>query len=197
MLGRGPAWPESLFEDNAEYGQTAHCSRQANEYARELIVRLSSELGDELVTSLRNADQSTEAGIQAQRERAVAPNKTQRAYSSKPARSCRSRCACQKERLIVGGDGWAYDIGFCGLDHVPSMGRKVNILVMDTRTPTPAARLQRRCPWVLPRNLLLPVNSRLRIWVDRYELRQCVRGAHRFGAKDLQTVQAFSEAELS
>ena len=133
--GRGPAWSNSLFEDNAEFGLGMRVSldKQA-EYACELVRRFSARIGDELATGLLNADQSTEAGIDAQRKR-VAELVTK--LGSEPESELRDLKALagalvQKSVWMVGGDGWAYDIGFGGLDHVFASGRNVNILVLDT-----------------------------------------------------------------
>ncbi len=133
--GRGPAWSNSLFEDNAEFGLGMRLTldKQA-EYARELLAQFKKELGQELVDGLLNADQSSESGIAAQRER-VAQVKAKLATSSDPrARDLVSIAdsLVKKSVWIIGGDGWAYDIGYGGLDHVLASGRNVNVLVLDT-----------------------------------------------------------------
>ena len=133
--GRGPAWSNSLFEDNAEFGLGMRLTldKQA-EYARELLAQFKKELGDELVDSLLNADQSSESGIAAQRER-VAQLKAKLAKSSDPRAKDLVSIAdslVKKSVWIIGGDGWAYDIGYGGLDHVLASGRNVNVLVLDT-----------------------------------------------------------------
>jgi pyruvate-ferredoxin/flavodoxin oxidoreductase len=133
--GRGPAWSNSLFEDNAEFGLGMRLTLdKQNEYARELLIKLISALGDELVDDLLNADQSTEAGIFAQRERVAILKDKLKEVDSPQARDLVSvaDALVKKSVWIVGGDGWAYDIGFGGLDHVLSMGRNVNLLVLDT-----------------------------------------------------------------
>ena len=146
--GRGPAWSNSLFEDNAEFGLGMRLSLdKQTEYARELLQHLASALGGDLVHALLTADQSNESGIQAQRER-VANLKTALQALSKPQSELTHHAArltrhannllavadtlVKKSVWIVGGDGWAYDIGFGGLDHVIASGQKVNILVLDT-----------------------------------------------------------------
>jgi pyruvate-ferredoxin/flavodoxin oxidoreductase len=133
--GRGPAWSNSLFEDNAEFGLGMRVSldKQA-EYARELVHRFSARIGDELAQALLNADQSTEAGIEAQRRRVA---EVQSKLGSEPDAELRDLKALvgalvAKSVWMVGGDGWAYDIGYGGLDHVFASGRNVNILVLDT-----------------------------------------------------------------
>jgi pyruvate-ferredoxin/flavodoxin oxidoreductase len=133
--GRGPAWSNSLFEDNAEFGLGMRVSLdKQTEYARELLQRFSSRMGDELATALLNADQSTEAGIQAQRQR-VAELQTRLEPEDDPALrdlKALSGALVAKSVWMVGGDGWAYDIGYGGLDHVFASGRNVNVLVLDT-----------------------------------------------------------------
>jgi pyruvate-ferredoxin/flavodoxin oxidoreductase len=133
--GRGPAWANSLFEDNAEFGfgiRTA-LDKQA-EYARELLARLEPDLGA-LAAELLGADQSTEAGIDAQRERVAQLRKALAGLHGSAARELESvaDALVAKSVWIVGGDGWAYDIGFGGLDHVLASGRDVNVLVLDTQ----------------------------------------------------------------
>jgi pyruvate-ferredoxin/flavodoxin oxidoreductase len=133
--GRGPAWSNSLFEDNAEFGLGMRVSLdQQAEYARELVRRFSARIGDDLAAALLNADQSTEAGIEAQRRRVA---ELQAQLGSEPELELRDLKALAgalvaKSVWMVGGDGWAYDIGYGGLDHVFAAGRNVNILVLDT-----------------------------------------------------------------
>ena len=133
--GRGPAWANSLFEDNAEFGLGMRLALDTQAaYARELLGRLDGALG-ELAPALLEADQSTEAGIDAQRERVAALQGTARGASTRrpPAISLSVADALVKKSVwIVGGDGWAYDIGYGGLDHVLASGRNVNVLVLDT-----------------------------------------------------------------
>lgn len=133
--GRGPAWSNSLFEDNAEFGLGMRLTLDKhNEYARELLPRLESELGEELVDGLLNADMSDEAGIFAQRQRVALLKERLAEVDSPQARELLSvaDALVKKSIWIVGGDGWAYDIGYGGLDHVLSLGRNVNLLVLDT-----------------------------------------------------------------
>ncbi len=133
--GRGPAWSNSLFEDNAEFGLGFRLTldKQA-EYARELIGRLRSEIGDELANGLLNANQESEAGIGEQRGRVESLKTKLRGLDSLAAKDLLSLADVLVKRSvwIVGGDGWAYDIGYGGLDHVLASGRNVNILVLDT-----------------------------------------------------------------
>ncbi len=133
--GFGPAWANSLFEDNAEFGLGMRLTiDKQNEYARELLAQLSEQIGSELVTGLLEADQSNEAGIRAQRER-VAALKARLAQIADPRAQSLLNVAdmlVKKSVWIMGGDGWAYDIGYGGLDHVLASGRNVNVLVLDT-----------------------------------------------------------------
>jgi pyruvate-ferredoxin/flavodoxin oxidoreductase len=133
--GRGPAWSNSLFEDNAEFGLGMRLAldKQA-EYARELLGRLAGEIGDELTRGLLDADQSTDAGIQEQRRRVRALKDKLRGLDTLEARDLLAvtDALVKKSVWILGGDGWAYDIGYGGLDHVLASGRNVNILVLDT-----------------------------------------------------------------
>jgi pyruvate-ferredoxin/flavodoxin oxidoreductase len=133
--GRGPTWCNSLFEDNAEFGLGFRVSiDKQREFAAELIQKLAPQLGDDLVTALLNADQSDEAGIFDQRER-VAALKQKLAGLDQPEVKLLLPIVdtlVKRSVWIVGGDGWAYDIGYGGLDHVLASGRDVNVLVMDT-----------------------------------------------------------------
>ncbi|NOT84656.1 MAG: pyruvate:ferredoxin (flavodoxin) oxidoreductase, partial [Methylococcaceae bacterium] len=133
--GRGPAWSNSLFEDNAEFGLGMRIALdRQTAYAQELLNTLREPLGGNCVQALLDADQSDEAGIYEQRER-VAALKQRLATLDSPAAHTLSELAemlCKKSVWIVGGDGWAYDIGYGGLDHVLASGRNVNILVLDT-----------------------------------------------------------------
>ncbi|MBL8166288.1 MAG: pyruvate:ferredoxin (flavodoxin) oxidoreductase [Anaerolineae bacterium] len=133
--GRGPAWSNSLFEDNAEFGLGMRVSLDKQvEFASEMLRKLAGEIGDELVGAILNADQHDEAGIHDQRER-VKELKARLENSRAPEARQLMALADQLVRKtvwIVGGDGWAYDIGFGGLDHVLASGRNVNLLVMDT-----------------------------------------------------------------
>ncbi len=133
--GRGPAWSNSLFEDNAEFGLGMRLAvDKHNEMARELLKTLASKIGGELVDGLLNAKQSDEAGIYEQRERVVILKKKLEGMNEPEAKSLLSLAdmLVKKSVWIMGGDGWAYDIGFGGLDHVLASGRNVNILVLDT-----------------------------------------------------------------
>ena len=133
--GRGPAWSNSLFEDNAEFGLGMRLRvDKHSEYVKELLPLLAGSVGEELVTALLNADQSSEAGIKEQRERVALLKQRLQAMNDPRARDLFSLAdvLVRKSVWIVGGDGWAYDIGYGGLDHVLASGRNVNILVLDT-----------------------------------------------------------------
>ncbi|MGB5136844.1 MAG: pyruvate:ferredoxin (flavodoxin) oxidoreductase [Prochlorococcaceae cyanobacterium] len=148
--GRGPAWSNSLFEDNAEFGYGMRVALdQQRRMALDLLQRLASELSaDELppalVDGLRDADQGDEAGIAEQRERVAALKGRLQAVLDGPGAAddqVRAQirnlleladALVKKSVWLVGGDGWAYDIGFGGLDHVLAAGRDVNALVLDT-----------------------------------------------------------------
>jgi len=133
--GRGPAWCNSLFEDNAEFGLGFRVSLdKQKEFAGELVRKLAPVLGDDLVSGLLNADQKDEAGIYEQRQRVAALKQKLQGNSSLEARLLLpiADTLVKKSVWIVGGDGWAYDIGYGGLDHVLASGRDVNVLVLDT-----------------------------------------------------------------
>ncbi|PWB70016.1 MAG: pyruvate:ferredoxin (flavodoxin) oxidoreductase [Anaerolineales bacterium] len=133
--GRGPAWSNSLFEDNAEFGLGMRLTIDKQvEYARELLTGFEKELGREFVSALLNAEQSDDAGIEAQRERVAELKEKLGRSSDARARDLIGLAdnLVKKSVWIIGGDGWAYDIGYGGLDHVMASGRNVNILVLDT-----------------------------------------------------------------
>ena len=133
--GRGPAWSNSLFEDNAEFGLGYRLAiDKQTENAKQLVKELASEIGDKLADDLLGADQSDEAGIFEQRERIeVLKTKLNEIGSPEAMRLLEAADYLAKKSVwIVGGDGWAYDIGYGGLDHVLASGKNVNVLVMDT-----------------------------------------------------------------
>ncbi|MGO9527195.1 MAG: pyruvate:ferredoxin (flavodoxin) oxidoreductase [Verrucomicrobiia bacterium] len=133
--GRGTAWCNSLFEDNAEFGLGYRVSiDKQKEFASELVKKLAPIIGDKLVTAILTAEQKTEADIFDQRERVAELKKMLQRVDSAEARALLgvADILTKKSVWIMGGDGWAYDIGFGGLDHVLASGRNVNILVLDT-----------------------------------------------------------------
>ena len=133
--GRGPAWSNSLFEDNAEFGLGMRLALDHQKtYAQNMVQMMRDRIGDSLADSLLNTDQSTNEGINIQRE-LVAALKAK--ISSTPGQDTRDLLSLadalvDKSVWIVGGDGWAYDIGYGGLDHVLASGQNVNVLVLDT-----------------------------------------------------------------
>ena len=199
--GRGPAWVNSLFEDNAEFGFGMRLAVDKHkEQALEMLTRLSDIVGDELIAALVNADQTTEAGIKAQRER-VETLKGKLAASKSPEAQRLLLLAdylVKKSVWILGGDGWAYDIGYGGLDHVIAQGRNVNLLVLDTEvysntggqasksTPIGASAKFAMGGKSLPKkDLGMIAMAYGNVYVAKVAL----------GAKDVQTVKAFQEAE--
>jgi len=133
--GRGPAWSNSLFEDNAEFGLGMRLALDHQKaYAKNLVRGLRDLIGESLANGLLNTDQSNNEGINIQRE-LVAALKAKISSIDKPGTSDLLSLAdslVEKSVWIVGGDGWAYDIGYGGLDHVLASGHNVNILVLDT-----------------------------------------------------------------
>ncbi len=133
--GRGPAWNNSLFEDNAEFGLGMRLAldKQAA-YARELVDALRDEIGADLADSLLDEHETTPEAIERQRTRVAKLKETLDGRDEPHARDLASLADALVPRSlwIVGGDGWAYDIGYGGLDHVLASGRNVNILVLDT-----------------------------------------------------------------
>jgi pyruvate-ferredoxin/flavodoxin oxidoreductase len=199
--GKGIAWSNSLFEDNAEFGLGIRLSiDKQTEFARELLPKLTSELGGNFVTELLNADQSTEQGIQKQRERVEALKKKLATLKSPEAKALLAivDVLVKKSVWIVGGDGWAYDIGYGGLDHVLASGRNVNILVLDTEVysntggqmskSTPRGAVAKFAAGGKPRP-----KKDLAMMAVAYENVYVARVA--FGSSDMQTLKAFLEAE--
>ncbi|HEX9126556.1 MAG TPA: pyruvate:ferredoxin (flavodoxin) oxidoreductase [Methylomirabilota bacterium] len=198
--GRGPAWANSLFEDNAEFGLGMRLAldKQA-EYASELVTRLGPALG-ETASALLGADQSTEAGIEAQRARVARLKDALPGLAGAEARELLSvaDALVKKSVWIVGGDGWAYDIGYGGLDHVLASGHKVNVLVLDTEvysntggqmskaTPRGAvAKFAAGGKQTAKKDLALMAMTYGTIYVARVAM----------GGSDAQTLKAFREAE--
>ena len=133
--GRGPAWSNSLFEDNAEFGLGMRLALDhQGAYARHLVERLRNPLGEDIAAGLLNADQSAETGIAAQRQLVSELKAKLKNIAGVESRDLLNVAdsLVSKSVWIVGGDGWAYDIGYGGLDHVLASGQNVNILVLDT-----------------------------------------------------------------
>lgn len=133
--GKGPAWSNSLFEDNAEFGLGMRITADTHlAMARGLLQHLSPEIGDELTGSLLNNGQLYESEISKQREAVAKLKKKLEQMDRDEAEKLLSVAdhLVRRSVWLVGGDGWAYDIGSAGLDHVLSTGRNVNVLVLDT-----------------------------------------------------------------
>ncbi len=133
--GRGPAWSNSLFEDNAEFGLGMRLTVDKHQVmAQELLQGLAAQVGDDLAKGILEAKQTDEAGIKAQRDRVAVLKQKLAGITTPEAKSLTTLADTLVKRSIwiIGGDGWAYDIGFGGLDHVLASGKNVNILVLDT-----------------------------------------------------------------
>ncbi len=199
--GRGPTWNNSLFEDNAEFGLGLRLAvdKQA-EYARELVRRLADKIGGDLASALLDADQSDEGGIFEQRERIAVLKQKLAGMDGAEAKALAGICENLAKRSvwIIGGDGWAYDIGYGGVDHVLASGRNVNLLVLDTEvysntggqtskaTPLGAvAKFSAAGKPTFKKDLAMMAMAYENVYVAQVA----------FGAKDLQTVRAFLEAE--
>ena len=199
--GRGPSWSNSLFEDNAEFGFGYRLTiDKQTAYAQELTDRLRDVLGSDLVDEILAADQSTEAGIAAQRARVATLKEKIAGLDTPEATQLESLADMLVKRSvwIMGGDGWAYDIGYGGLDHVLACGRDVNVLVLDTQvysntggqmskaTPRSAVAKFAAAGKPLPKkDLGLIAMTYGNIYVAQVAM----------GANDRQTVRALVEAE--
>ena len=199
--GRGPAWSNSLFEDNAEFGLGMRLALdQQNSYARQLIERLHSQVGGALTECLLGTDQSTDEGVNIQRECVAALKAKLRDVQEPEARDLLTVCDAlvNKSVWIIGGDGWAYDIGFGGLDHVLASGQNVNVLVLDTEvysntggqaskaTPMGAvAKYAAGGKSTAKKDLGLMAMSYGNVYVAKVAM----------GASDVHTLRAFIEAE--
>jgi len=199
--GRGIAWSNSLFEDNAEFGLGIRLAQdKQNQFARELVTRFADQLGNELTSALLRADQSSEAGIREQRTRVSELKKKLVTISSPDAQNLFSVAdsLVKRDVWIVGGDGWAYDIGFGGLDHVLASGHNVKVLVLDSEvysntggqmsksTPRAAvAKFAAGGKTSAKKDLALSALSYGNVYVARVAM----------GASDMQTLKALLEAE--
>jgi len=199
--GRGPAWSNSLFEDNAEFGLGMRLAiNSSHEHARHLVEELGEDLNHDLVTEIIQADQSDEAGIYEQRER-VARLKEQLQSIEKPEARILERVAdylVKKSVWIIGGDGWAYDIGFGGVDHVLASGRDVNILVLDTEVySNTGGQMSKATPKGAVAKFASGGKSMKKKDLSMIAMAyENVYVAHvAFGAKDMQTLKVFMEAE--
>ncbi len=199
--GRGPAWSNSLFEDNAEFGLGMRLAVDIQkEIAQQLLTDLASELDGELVQAILDADESNEAGIYEQRERVKLLDKALVSLDDPAAKRLLtvSENLCLKSVWIMGGDGWAYDIGYGGLDHVLATGANVNILVLDTEVYSNTGGQTSKAT---PRGAVAKFSSAgktsskkdLAMLAMDYDNVYIARVA--YGAKDTQTLNAFIEAE--
>ncbi len=199
--GRGPAWSNSLFEDNAEFGLGMRLTvDKFVEYSRELLEKLADDVGKDLAEAILNADQKSEEGLEAQRARVDQLKEKLKTMDSPAAKNLLSVAdyLVRKSVWIVGGDGWAYDIGYGGLDHVLASGRDINVLVLDTEvysntggqsskaTPRAAvAKFAANGKDLPKKDLGMMAMSYGYVYVARVAM----------GASDRQTLQAFREAE--
>jgi pyruvate-ferredoxin/flavodoxin oxidoreductase len=199
--GRGPAWSNSLFEDNAEFGLGFRLTiDKQTEQARELVKKLASSLGDNLVKGLLESPQKDEADIYEQRLKVRELKARLQNLRSPEAKNLLSLAdfLVKKSVWIVGGDGWAYDIGYGGLDHVLASGRNVNLLVLDTEVysntggqaskSTPRGAVAKFAAGGKPgpkKDLGLHAITYGNVYVAQIAM----------GSSDLQTVRAFAEAE--
>lgn len=199
--GRGPTWNNSLFEDNAEFGLGFRLSiDKQTDYARSLLKQLEQQIGAQLVSDLLEADQSGEPGIHEQRQRIEVLRQRLKGIDSGEARNLESIAdmLAKKSVWIIGGDGWAYDIGFGGVDHVLASGRDVNILVLDTEVysntggqmskATPTGAIAKFAAGGKPNRKK-----------DLAQIAMAYGGVYvaqvSFGGKDMHTLRAFMEAE--
>ncbi|HEX2872452.1 MAG TPA: pyruvate:ferredoxin (flavodoxin) oxidoreductase [Polyangiaceae bacterium] len=199
--GRGPAWANSLFEDNAEFGYGMRLSVDAHAAeAKRLLQSLAPGLPDSLVAALLQGEQGSEAGIFRQRESIAALKEKLTGLDSRDAVRLQQLAdyLLEKSVWLVGGDGWAYDIGFGGLDHVLASDRDVNVLVLDTEvysntggqkskaTPLGAsAKFASSGKETAKKDLALHAMSYGHVYVASVA----------YGANDAQAVRAFAEAE--
>jgi pyruvate-ferredoxin/flavodoxin oxidoreductase len=199
--GRGPAWSNSLFEDNAEFGLGMRLALdRIRDQARSLLEKLAPSIGGDLASVLLANPQDGEEEIHTQRASVAALRAALASLPSEEARRLEQIAdyLVRKSVWIVGGDGWAYDIGYGGLDHVLALGRNVNILVLDTEvysntggqaskaTPMGAAAKFAMAGKESPKkDLAMLAMSYGNVYVARVA----------FGAKDTQTVRTFLEAE--
>lgn len=199
--GRGPTWSNSLFEDNAEFGLGFRVSLdKQREFAGELLRSLAGGLGDGFAESILSADQSDEAGIHEQRERVAELKQRLSPLESEPARrlSGLADTLVRKSVWIIGGDGWGYDIGFGGLDHVLASGRNVKVLLLDTEVYSNTGG---QCSKATPRGAVAKFaaggkrapKKDLGLMMMSYGTVYVASVA--MGAKDEHTLRAFLEAE--
>ena len=199
--GRGPTWSNSLFEDNAEFGYGMRIALdQQKAFAENLVTRLAATIGDDLAKALVNAVQKTEEEINQQRERVKVLREKLAGNTSSEAVNLLAIAdnLVRKSVWVLGGDGWAFDIGFGGLDHVLASGKNINVLVLDTgvysntggqaskSTPRGAvAKFAASGKPVGRKDLALEMASYGSVYVAQVAL----------GSNDSHVVKAFQEAE--
>jgi pyruvate-ferredoxin/flavodoxin oxidoreductase len=199
--GRGPVWCNSLFEDNAEFGMGMRLALDKHqEQAIELLTSMGGAIGDTLVKEIIAAEQISEAGLIAQRQRVAELKKKLATIDSPQAKRLLllADYLVRKSVWVVGGDGWAYDIGYGGLDHVVASGRKVNILVLDTEVySNTGGQASKSTPIGAAAKFAVAGKSApkkdLGLMAMTYGSVYVAKVA--FGAKDVQTVKAFQEAD--
>jgi len=198
---RGPTWSNSLFEDNAEFGLGFRLSiDKQNQFALELVKKLEALIGTQLVQEIVSAKQHDEADIFQQRQRVDLLKKKLQGQTSIEARQLLSIAdmLVKKSVWIFGGDGWAYDIGFGGLDHVISTGRNVNILVMDTEVYSNTGGQMSKST---PRSAVAKFAAGGKTTAKKDLARIAMTYGHVYvasvamGAKDEHTLRTFLEAE--
>ncbi|KAA1188174.1 pyruvate:ferredoxin (flavodoxin) oxidoreductase [Pseudohalioglobus sediminis] len=199
--GRGPSWNNSLFEDNAEFGLGMRLAvDKQREMAQELLRAMRGDLDPVLVDAILAPDETSEAGVYEQRERVAQLDALLHEMDSDAARQLLavSENLCRKSVWIVGGDGWAYDIGYGGVDHVLASGADVNLLVLDTEVYSNTGGQTSKAT---PRGAVAKFSSGgkttgkkdLALLAMEYENVYVARVA--YGGKDTQTLNAFLEAE--
>jgi pyruvate-ferredoxin/flavodoxin oxidoreductase len=199
--GRGPAWANSLFEDNAEFGLGMRLAiDQHARQAAELLKAVAMNLPAELVEGIAGADQTSETGIFQQRQRVAELRSRLETIDTPQARRLWTLAdyLVKKSVWIVGGDGWAYDIGYGGLDHVLASGQKVNILVLDTEVYSNTGGQQSKATPLVASAKFAAAGKEtpkkdLALMAMAYGNVYVAKVA--FGAKDTHTVRAFIEAE--
>ncbi|MGA7745104.1 MAG: pyruvate:ferredoxin (flavodoxin) oxidoreductase [Polyangia bacterium] len=199
--GRGPAWNNSLFEDTAEFslGFRVTIDKQ-NEYAKVLLKKLSGQLPGELVSGLMEANQADEKGIYEQRERVALLKQTLAGIADPDAKNLAgvADMLVKKSVWAVGGDGWAYDIGYGGLDHVLASGRNVNILVLDTEVYSNTGG---QCSKATPTGAVAKFAAagkptpKKDLGMMAIAYRNCYVAKVAMGYSDIQTVRAMIEAD--
>jgi pyruvate-ferredoxin/flavodoxin oxidoreductase len=199
--GRGPTWANSLFEDNAEFGFGMRTALdQQKIFAEMLATRLTTEIGVELVASILGASQKTEAEITQQRERVLELRARLAGNESSDARNLLAIAdsLVRKSVWILGGDGWAFDIGFGGLDHVLGSGKNVNVLVLDTEVYSNTGGQMSKAT---PRGAVAKFaasgksNSRKDLAMEAVSYGSVYVAQVALGGNDTHVVKAFQEAE--